>query len=174
MSFNRRQFLAMSTSLATSACVDIRTGDPDIEINESETKITTSSIPETIGGLEIEPNIDDSVVLDEGQYSSWTFELDEITQLELDVTVREGLAIDVMTMYLPEFREMVGGHRFRYLTELSMMNTLGANKVGTLTPGEEFDETIFKLVADHTTAGVAEPPLSRISTAEVDLELSEL
>jgi len=96
--------------------------------------------------------IDSTRQVDEDQYLAQSFTLNDTANIEVQMTVRKGPAIDVLTMSADEFDHFENRERFRYFPELSIEDGTGGSASGTLDPGE------YVLVIDNTNAGEAQPP----------------
>lgn len=119
------------------------------------------------GGSTPETIVDETDTVLEDQYLYWEFTLNRETELTLRTTVRSGPRIDIIFTSTEEFDEFERGNRFRYNSDLSQMNTIGATTSVTFRSGN------YVLIADNTSAGEASPPQNLDEDpARVDIELT--
>ncbi|WP_141212564.1 hypothetical protein [Halorubrum sp. Hd13] len=102
----------------------------------------------------VEPNpwtevLDDRITLNEDGYQTWSWDIDESTEISWEMTVRSGPDIDFFVMESTEFDEYQANNRFKTYVDGYGVSDSGN---GVLPEGN------YRFVLDNTTAGNVEPP----------------
>jgi hypothetical protein len=110
--------------------------------------------------------VDRSEVVDEDEYTYWEVPLERSASLSLSATVRSGPNIDIVFMNQSEFTEFEQGNRFRYSSDLSLLDTVGDDVSASVEAGD------YILLLDNTARIEAAPPTNLSDdAAEVDISL---
>ena len=104
------------------------------------------------GGSSWETVADDTRQVPEDNYYAKAFELNRNATVQVDATVRQGPAIDIVTMPRSEFQEFEAGNRFQYGPSLSMLDSTGGQVSDSLESGQ------YVVLFDNTNRLEASPP----------------
>ncbi|MFB6136814.1 MAG: hypothetical protein ABEJ42_00540 [Halobacteriaceae archaeon] len=98
-------------------------------------------------------NIKDTKTVPPGSHAAWQFTSEEYTAISYTVEAESEYDLDFFGMKKSEFEKYKAGKKFGYATNLSQMNTEGAEVTGKWYP-----PATYVIVADNTSAGGAVPP----------------
>lgn len=135
---SRRKFLATGIATASfvlAGCSD--NGDTDGSGTQTEWQVATEQ---------------NSRRILEDEWLPQRISLDQGREVRIEVMVREGPAIDIVTCRESEYRVFENGDRFQYNSTLSMLDSAGGQVSGSLEAGE------YVLMLDNTNRIEAEPP----------------
>lgn len=96
--------------------------------------------------------IDDRDTVNEDRYLTWEFSFSQKTRVNINVTVRSGPHLDIVFTDQSELQEFEDGNRFRYSSELSMMDSAGGRESENVPAGD------YAVIVDNTDRLEAKPP----------------
>ena len=152
---SRRRFIVagiVGSAFGIAGC----SSDGDTGGGDTEPRQTPSS----------ETFVDDRTTAEEDEYRYWEFTLSQQAYLNLDVTVRDGPAVDVYLTEPDEFAEYEQENRFYHNGDVSLLDVTADSSGSSVTAGD------YVLILDNTNAGEAVPPANLANDiAEVEIEL---
>ncbi|MFW6017986.1 MAG: hypothetical protein ACOCPX_04130 [Halapricum sp.] len=156
---------------------DTTSGETTTEPQTETDTPTTTSMPDptptpeptptpTQTEIPFETVLDDTRQVNEDQYWATSLEPDQDLEVEMEMVVREGPAVDVFVATAQEFQYYENGERFQVVDDLSFKGSEGGTRSGVLEAGE------YALVIDNKDGGWAEPPTNfDDDLARVDLTI---